>query len=133
MTKRKTLLMALLSMMIAIPNVLLAADCKTILAKLPVHSPEANEQAKMVQDFENQCKQRSESDPKALTECLTVGMRAMAVAGNFVAAEKMAQMECAAGNDKISKTWMGMVVNNQNATQADKDVAQEAINSNENN
>ncbi len=113
------------------PVPLFAVDCKSILSKLPSHSGATSDQAKMVENFEKQCRQRPESsDPQSLQQCYTVGMRAMAVAGNFVAAEKMAKIECEAGNDQISKNWMGMVVNNQNATQADRDVAQEAINNN---
>ena len=60
---------------------------------------------------------------------MTAGMRSMAVSGNYVAAEKMARMECDAGHEQLSKTWMGMIMNNQNASEADKAAAQEAINS----
>lgn len=133
MSYKHKLLVGSLFIVLNTPNVLLAVDCKTILAKLPSHNAQNSEQAKMVENFENQCKERpSVTDGASLKECVTVGMRAMAVSGNFVAAEKMAKIECDAGNDEISKTWMGMVVNNQNATQKDRDVAQEAIDNNNN-
>ncbi|MGD9590919.1 MAG: hypothetical protein AB7V32_00190 [Candidatus Berkiella sp.] len=127
MQKNKLILMCLL-MVLNVPLTVFAVDCKTILAKLPSHTGDSSDQAKMVENFEMQCKQRPESsDPSSLSQCITVGMRAMAVSGNFVAAEKMAKIECEAGNDEISKNWMGMVLNNQHASEADRAVAQEAI------
>ncbi len=116
---------------VTLSNVANALDCKTILAKLPKHSPESSDQAQMVANFENNCKQRPDvTDPESLNQCIAVGMRAMAISGNFVAVETIAKIECDAGNDTISKNWMGMIVNNEKATQADRDVAQEAINNN---
>ncbi|MBS0287063.1 MAG: hypothetical protein JSR17_07195 [Proteobacteria bacterium] len=108
------------------------ADCKSILAKLPKHNPQTNDQAKMVENFEKQCHERpNATDPNVLKECLTVGMRSMAVSGNYVAAEKMAKIECDAGNDALSKTWMGMIMNNQNASPEDRSVAEEALSNKE--
>ncbi|MBS0289218.1 MAG: hypothetical protein JSS07_04165 [Proteobacteria bacterium] len=107
-------------------------DCQTILAKLPEHSPDSSELAKMVDNFEKECAKRPDANnPDVYNQCVTVGMRSMAVSGNFIAAEKIAKMECEAGNDTISKTWMGLVLGNNNASDADKQVAQEAIDNKE--
>ena len=110
------------------PYVVFAEDCNEILAKLPPQDAQ-NPQAQMVENFEKQCKSRPNAeDPNVMNQCMTAGMRSMAVSGNYVAAEKMARMECAAGHDEISKTFLGMILNNRNASDADRAVAQDAIN-----
>ena len=120
---------ACMIVVLTIPSMVNAADCKSILAKLPKHDPQTNTQVQMVQNFEKQCQERSDaSDPQAHKQCIAAGMRGMAVAGNFIAAERMARIECEAGNNTISLNWMAMVINNLNATEADRDAAQEAIN-----
>jgi hypothetical protein len=106
----------------------IAADCREILSKLPSHNSDTSEFAMQVKNFTEGCKSRPNAeDPQVLNECVTVGMRSLAVAGNYIAAEKMAIMECKAGNEEISRNWIGMIINNRNAPQAEKDIAAQAI------
>ncbi len=129
-SKSYTMIICLLVGLSNVPSIVLAEDCKAILAKLPNHSAGSSDQAQMVANFEKQCKARPNADdPNVFNQCMTAGMRSMAVSGNYVAAEKMARMECDAGHDELSKTFLGMIMNNQNASEADKAAAQEAINS----
>lgn len=103
--------------------------CQELLNKLP--SPEAaNKQAfgDTIAKYEEDCKLRPTTDsPEALKECIKVGMRAMGTIGNYLAQIRMAKIECQEGNDEVSKTWLGMIVNNNNASEAEKEVAREAI------
>lgn len=106
-----------------------SAGCKEILSKFPTHSPESSVFAKQVDDYIKNCKNRPEAtDPDKLRNCIIVGMRSLGVAGNYVAAERMAIEECDQGNEEISKNWLGLIINNNNASEAERAIANEVIN-----
>ncbi len=130
-SKSHKVMICLLMGLCNVPSIVFAEDCKEILAKLPKHAADSSDQAQMVANFEKQCKERASAneDPNVFSQCMTAGMRSMAVSGNYVAAEKMARMECDAGHDEISKTFLGMIMNNQNASEADRAAGEAAINS----
>ncbi len=121
----------MISLLCCLPLTLQAESCKAILDKLPKHSPESSIFAKQVDDYIKSCHERpGMDDPDKLKNCIIVGMRALGVVGNYVAAEHMAMIECEQGNEEISKNWMGMVINNNNASDLERTIASEAINSN---
>lgn len=105
--------------------------CQELLNKLPPPSPETQAFAEPIGKYIDDCKKRPTSDtPEALKECVKAGLRAMGAIGNYLAQIQMAKMECKDGNDEISKTWLGMIANNNNASEAEKEIARQAIESN---
>jgi hypothetical protein len=105
-----------------------SATCQELLNKLPPPSGDTQVFSETISKYEDDCKQRPSSNtPEALNECIKAGMRAMGAIGNYVAQIRMAKIECKDGNDEISKTWLGMIVNNNNASEAEKDIGREAI------
>ncbi len=107
----------------------LQAGCAEILAKFPQHPPESSVFAKQVDDYIKGCKARPGSeDPNKLNNCIVAGMRSLGVAGNYVAAERMAVQECAKGNEEVSKNWLGMIINNNHASEYERAIANEVVN-----
>lgn len=105
------------------------ADCKDILSKLPRHSADSSIFAKQVEDYIEGCKKRPESqDPDKLKNCIIVGMRSLGVAGNYVAAERMAVQECNDGNEEVSKNWLGMIIKNNNVSDEERALANQVVN-----
>lgn len=116
-------------LLLALPIGSQAVGCKEILAKFPQHSPGSSVFAKQVDDYIKNCKARPGSeDPDKLKNCIIVGMRSLGVAGNYVAAERMAVLECNDGNEEVSKNWLGMIIKNNNASDYERALANEVIN-----
>lgn len=106
-----------------------AQECKAILAKFPQHSPDSSVFAKQVSDYIKNCEQRpGAEDPDFLRNCIIVGMRSLAISGNYVAAEQMAIKECEQGNEEVSKHWLGLIINNHNASEEERMLANQVVN-----
>lgn len=106
-----------------------ATTCQELINKLPFISSD-NPFIDTLNARREDCKQRASSDtPEALQECIKYGMSSLAFAGNYVAQIEMAKIECQAGNDLISKNWLSLILNNNNASPEIKAVAQEAADS----
>lgn len=106
-----------------------AQECRAVLAKFPKHSPDSSVFAKQVSDYIKNCEQRPNADdPDVLRNCIIVGMRSLAISGNYVAAEQMAIKECEQGNEEVSKHWLGLIINNQNASEEERMLANQVVN-----
>ncbi|MCS5710110.1 hypothetical protein [Candidatus Berkiella aquae] len=118
-------------LLLALPLTLKAQteDCKSVLAKFPKYPPESSILAKQVSDYVDKCKERpGAEDPDFLKNCIVVGMRSLAVSGNYVAAVHMAGIECEQGNEGVSKNWLGLIINNQNASEEERMLANQFVN-----
>ncbi len=124
LANRNNVILCCVLVLLSLPSLLYAMDCRQLLAQLPNHSRDDTPFSLQVKSYEENCRARENgSDPAVYNACISAGMSALGIGGNFIAAETLAKLYCEVGQPKLSKQWMRSIINNPDAPALDKDIA----------